>query len=401
MECLKKLLYKILKIFEFKTLTKSNTFKLNKSFHKYPINYHVSLKDFKIIKQIGKGSFGKVYLVYSKNFNQYFAMKVLNKKFISSEEQEEHTKTERIILEKIHNPFVISLKFSFQTERNLFLITDFVNGGEIYYLLQEKGKFSEELTKFYICELIIALLYLHKQKIIYRDLKPENILINEDGHIKLCDFGLSKKLNPYSVSLSGFSHTEIKNTYSNNTKAYTLCGTKDYLAPEVVVGKGYDKNVDWWSLGVIMYEMLTGMLPFTEENNNINNVNIEKYKKTIFKHSALNNINYDLICKLLQLNPKKRLSDDKIKEHIYFNDVNWDLVYNKQINPPFIPKTKYEFDTLDSDPMFTSINSYNFHEGNSDDENSNNSNHINKNKIEMTEFYYFNFDYINDNYKEK
>ena len=404
MECLKKLFNKILKVFKIKTIIKSNTFPLNKSFHnyKYPINYKISLKDFKIIKQIGKGSFGKVYLVYSKNLNEYFAMKVLNKKFISLEDQEEHTKTERFILEKINNPFIISLKFSFQTQKNLFLITDFINGGEIYHLLQEKGKFSEELTKFYICELIIALKHLHKNKIIYRDLKPENILINEDGHIKLCDFGLSKILNPYSISLSAFSYSEIKNTYKNNTKAFTLCGTKDYLAPEVVVGKGYDKNVDWWSLGILMYEMLTGILPFTEENKNSNKINIQKYNNKIFKHSALNNDNYDLICKLLQLNPKKRLSDDKIKHHVYFRDVNWDLVYNKKIKPPFIPIIKNEFDISNFDPMFTDINSYAFDEENEYDNNNrnNNSNSLDKKKIEMQEFDYYNFDYINNKYIE-
>ena len=401
MKCLKKLFNKILKVFKIKTLIKSNTFSANKSFHnnKYPINYKVSLKDFKIIKQIGKGTFGKVYLVYSKYFNQYFAMKVLNKKFISLEEQEEHTKTERLILEKINNPFIISLKFSFQTQKNLFLITDFINGGEICHLLQEKGKFSEELTKFYICELIIALKHLHKNKIIYRDLKPENILINEDGHIKLCDFGLSKILNPYPVSLSAFSYSEIKNTYKFNTKAFTLCGTKDYIAPEVVVGKGYDKNVDWWSLGILMYEMLTGILPFTEENKNNNKINIEKFNNKIFKHCALNNDNYDLICKLLQLNPNKRLSDDTIKKHVYFKDVNWDMVYNKKIKPPFVPIINNEFDISNFDPMFTDINNYAFdEENNGDDNNISNSSDIKK--IEMKEFDYYNFDYINKNYIE-
>ena len=145
--------------------------------------------------------------------------------------------------------------------------------------------------------------------------------------------------------------------------------------------------------------MLTGILPFTEENKNNNKINIEKFNNKIFKHCALNNDNYDLICKLLQLNPNKRLSDDTIKKHVYFKDVNWDMVYNKKIKPPFVPIINNEFDISNFDPMFTDINNYAFDEENIGDDN-NISNSSDVKKIEMKEFDYYNFDYINKNYIE-
>ena len=209
-------------------------------------NHIYTIEDFIKIKTLGKGSFGKVLLVKNKYTEKYYAMKILNKEFLKKEKQINHTKTEREILEKINHPFIISLKYAFQTKNNLYMLTDFMIGGEIYYLLQKKGNFTEKQTKFYICELVLAIGFLHKNQIIYRDLKPENILLDKDGHIKLVDFGLSKILNnERAVSISGTSISEI-NYY---IKAYTLCGTKDYLAPEILKGKGYEKVVDWFSLG--------------------------------------------------------------------------------------------------------------------------------------------------------
>ena len=209
------------------------------------------------------------------------------------------------------------------------MLTDFMIGGEIYYLLQKKGNFTEKQTKFYICELVLAIGCLHKNQIIYRDLKPENILLDKDGHIKLVDFGLSKILNnERSISISGSSINEI-NYY---IKAYTLCGTKDYLAPEILKGKGYEKVVDWFSLGSVMYEMLTGFPPFKEKNKNLN---IQIYNREIYHHKKISDLTFDLIKKLLIIKPEKRLGYNfdlkEIQSHPYFNDVNWDFVYQKKI----------------------------------------------------------------------
>ena len=186
-------------------------------------NHKYKIEDFIKIKALGKGSFGKVLLVKNKYTEKYYAMKILNKEFLKKEKQITHTITEREILEKINHPFIIKLKYAFQTKNNLYMLTDFMIGGEIYYLLQKKGNFTGKQTKFYICELVLAIGFLHKNQIIYRDLKPENILLDKDGHIKLVDFGLSKILNnERSISISGSSINEI-NYY---IKAYTLCGKK-------------------------------------------------------------------------------------------------------------------------------------------------------------------------------
>ena len=291
-------------------------------------NHVYTLKDFIIIKTLGKGSFGKVLLVKDKLKNKYYAMKILNKEFLKKEKQINHTKMEREILEKINHPFIISLEFAFETKNNLYMLTDFMIGGEIFYLLQKKGYFSEKQTKFYVCELVLALGFLHSHHIIYRDLKPENILLDKDGHIKLIDFGLSKILNfERTVSISGTSTQEL-NYY---IKAYTLCGTKDYLAPEILKGKGYEKVVDWFSLGSVMYEMLAGFPPFKEKNKNLN---FQIYNREIYHHKRINDITFDFIKKLLVIKPEKRLGYNfdvkEIQNHPYFNDVNWDDVYKKK-----------------------------------------------------------------------
>ena len=317
-------------------------------------NHKYNLEDFIKIKTLGKGSFGKVLLVKNKYTNEHYAMKILNKDFLKKEKQINHTKTEREILEKINHPFIIKLKYAFQTKNNLYMLTDFMIGGEIYYLLQKKGNFTEKQTKFYICELVLAIGCLHKNQIIYRDLKPENILLDKDGHIKLVDFGLSKILNnERSISISGSSINEI-NYY---IKAYTLCGTKDYLAPEILKGKGYEKVVDWFSLGSVMYEMLTGFPPFKEKNKNLN---IQIYNREIYHHKKISDLTFDLIKKLLIIKPEKRLGYNfdlkEIQSHPYFNDVNWDFVYQKKIEPPFKPYFNNFEDVGNFDPMFTDEN---------------------------------------------
>ena len=157
--------------------------------------YQIKESDFEKLKLLGKGSFGKVYLIREKKTKKLYAMKILSKEYIKEKNEEEHTKRERELLSELNNPFIIKLYYAFQNERNLFLISDFIQGGDLFFHLRRERFFSNEKSQFYICELILALEYLHKKNMIYRDLKPENILIDKTGHIKLTDFGLSKILD--------------------------------------------------------------------------------------------------------------------------------------------------------------------------------------------------------------
>ena len=297
------------------------------------LNYN----DFESLKLLGTGSFGRVLLVRYKSNNQLYAMKILHKSHIKLTQQEEHTKTERDLMVKIDSPFLLNIKFAFQDETKLYLVSDFMQGGDMFYHLHFENKFPEKKAKFYLIEIILGLEYLHKNNMIYRDLKPENILMDSEGHIKLSDFGLSKVLE------------------NNTEKAFTLCGTPQYLAPEIMKEKGYDKNVDWWSLGCFFYEMLTGFLPFYIPKDHLN----EKiYQTEIRFPPAINPLAIKFIKELLVVDPKQRLGSgdngiDNIKSHEYFKDIDWNKYFNKEIKPPFVPKLDNEEDLKYFDKMFT------------------------------------------------
>ncbi len=511
-----------------------------------------NLKDFKIIRLLGQGSFGRVYLVEYLKDNKLFAMKVLSKEKIYLSRQVKHTKNEREILEKLNNPFIVKLYFAFQSERKLYLVTEFVQGGELFQQIKSNIRLREKNTKFYSCEIIIALEYMHKKGIIYRDLKPENILIDKEGHVKLTDFGLSKTFdsnnrqkdsfkkdilvknnfdihdintnknciknnihsennifintNPFDSnnnitkkdSLKNFSSSEekkflenlnkinkVQNTQNSNTfkickegistcnfskfsaekniknnhnqyqknddisriesnlylndymknkninqyiiennnesidnlkienikldfpikkvdgnfsnkcsssqnyeKTYTICGTPEYLAPEILTREGYDKSVDWWSLGILIFEMLVGKNNFRKIFRCINQNNIFFQKR--FSHNNYNNpyinklnqgmprkidsyqlINFSefnisknaesLIKSLLQENPNVRLGQgekdsESIKDHPFFEGINWDDIYKKKFTPEFIPDLSSDFDLKYFDKFFTEQN---------------------------------------------
>lgn len=286
--------------------------------------HKISIDDFEIIELIGKGSFGVVYLVKKKSSNKYYAMKKLEKSKIKDQKQKNHTKTERKILETFKHPFIVHLYYAFQNDTDLFLITQFVEGGELFQYLRKEGAFSEERARFYIIEVIIALHYLHEQNCIYRDLKPENILLDKTGHIKLTDFGLSKIL------------------IDKEQKAYTICGTPAYLAPEILTEEGYDQAVDWWSLGVVLYELLSGNTPF--DFSVYPKISVDVYKSPILLHSYFSKNARDLIKKLLNFTPSKRIRFKEIIKHPFFKGVNWDDYLNLKIVPPFIPSIKNEKD---------------------------------------------------------
>ncbi|KAJ3191699.1 hypothetical protein HK101_007493 [Irineochytrium annulatum] len=294
--------------------------------------------DFELLKVVGKGSFGKVLQVRKRDTGRIYAMKVLVKKDIVDRQEIAHTLSERNVLIQATSPFLVGLKFSFQTPEKLYLVLDYMNGGELFYHLQKETAFSEDRAKFYTCELICALQHLHKYNIVYRDLKPENILLDSNGHISLTDFGLCKEN-------LGFNET-----------TNTFCGTAEYLAPEVLTGQGYGKSVDWWSLGILFYEMTTGLPPFYSENVNL------MYKKILHNEllfpPGFSEKAQDLVRGLLERVPMKRLGggpDDaeEIRKHPYFSDIDWEKLLKKNVKPPFKPKVESEMDTSNFDPVFT------------------------------------------------
>ncbi|KAJ3374877.1 AGC/AKT protein kinase [Allomyces macrogynus ATCC 38327] len=298
----------------------------------------LSAADFDLLKVVGKGSFGKVLQVRKKDTGRIYAMKILNKKDIIARQEVAHTLSERNVLVQANSPFLVGLKFSFQTADKLYLVLDYMNGGELFYHLQNEQVFSEHRAKFYTAELVLALEHLHRHGIVYRDLKPENVLLDSTGHVALTDFGLCKE-----------------NLYDATTN--TFCGTAEYLAPEVLQGTGYGRAVDWWSLGILLYEMTAGIPPFYSDNTNL------MYNKILFEEiqfpPGFSPEAQSLIRALLERDPRGRLGSgaddaDAIKAHPFFADIDWHQLRKKQIRPPFKPHVESETDTSNFDPAFTS-----------------------------------------------
>ncbi|KAL8763755.1 MAG: hypothetical protein Q9184_000547 [Pyrenodesmia sp. 2 TL-2023] len=303
---------------------------------------HFGPEDFQILKLIGKGTFGQVYLVRKKDTQRLYAMKVLSKKVIVQKKEVAHTLGERNILVRTamaESPFIVGLKFSFQTTTDLYLVTSYMSGGELFWHLQKAGRFNEGRAKFYIAELILALQHLHKYDIVYRDLKPENILLDANGHIALCDFGLSK---------ANLTKDDTTNTF---------CGTTEYLAPEVLLDEaGYTTMVDFWSLGVLVFEMCCGWSPFYADDTQQMYKNIA-FGKVRFPKDALSNEGRNFVKGLLNRNPKHRLGAindaEDLKAHPFFADMDWVALANKTIVPPFKPQLTSVLDTSNFDPEFT------------------------------------------------
>lgn len=303
---------------------------------------HYGPEDFDVLRLIGKGTFGQVYQVRKKDTDRIYAMKVLSKKVIVQKKEVAHTLGERNILVRTattDSPFIVGLKFSFQTPTDLYLVTDYMSGGELFWHLQKEGRFKEDRAKFYIAELILALEHLHNHDIVYRDLKPENILLDANGHIALCDFGLSKA------------------NLAANATTNTFCGTTEYLAPEVLLDdQGYTKMVDFWSLGVLVFEMCCGWSPFYAEDTQQMYKNIA-FGKVRFPRDALSLEGRNFVKGLLNRNPKHRLGathDAKeLREHPFFHDIDWVELQRKNVVPPFKPKLSSETDTSNFDPEFT------------------------------------------------
>jgi protein-serine/threonine kinase len=300
-------------------------------------------EDFEVLRLLGKGTFGQVFQVAKIESGRIYAMKVLSKKVIVKKKEIAHTIGERNILVRTsaaQSPFIVGLKFSFQTPTDLYLVTDYMSGGELFWHLQKEGRFAEDRAKFYIAELVLALEHLHDNDIVYRDLKPENILLDANGHIALCDFGLSKA------------------NLNNDGTTNTFCGTTEYLAPEVLLDEtGYTKMVDFWSLGVLIFEMCCGWSPFYADNTQQMYKNIA-FGKVRFPKEVLSPEGRSFVKGLLNRNPKHRLgaTNDarELRAHPFFNDIDWDLLRSKSIPPPFKPHLTSETDTSNFDPEFTS-----------------------------------------------
>ena len=306
----------------------------------HPINVKVSYDDFEPLKLLGRGSFGEVLLVRLNANKKVYAMKILDKKLLKIKKQQNHTKTERDLMVKINSPFIVNIKSAFQDENNLYLVSEFMQGGDMFFHMHDGSIiiFNNEKTKFYMIELVLGLEFLHKNNMVYRDLKPENILLDSKGHIKLTDFGLSKILE------------------DEDDKAFTICGTPQYLAPEVLLKQGYDKAVDWWSLGCVMYEMLVGRLPFPIKRGV--RLSMKLYERKIDFPKGIHKDAKDLIRKLLVVDPEQRLGSgpdgsDKIKNHPFFKGIDWNLAQAKKLKPPFIPKLKTDTDLKYFDNIFT------------------------------------------------
>ena len=304
------------------------------------LNVKVTYNDFEPIKLLGRGSFGEVILVRLKANKKVYAMKILSKSLLKIKKQQIHTKTERDLMVKINCPFIVNIKSAFQDNSKLYIVSEFMQGGDMFYHLHD-GQiviFNNEKTKFYILELVLAIEFLHKNNMVYRDLKPENILLDSKGHVKLTDFGLSKILE------------------DEDDKAYTICGTPQYLAPEVLLKKGYDKVVDWWSLGCVMFEMLSGRLPFPIKRGI--KLSPKLYEKDVDFPRSITKEAKDLIQRLLVVDPMKRLGQglngsEDIKNHPFFKGVNWIDAWKKKLKPPFVPKLKNDIDLKYFDTMFT------------------------------------------------
>uniref|UniRef100_A0A2I3M265 non-specific serine/threonine protein kinase n=1 Tax=Papio anubis TaxID=9555 RepID=A0A2I3M265_PAPAN len=295
---------------------------------------------FELLKVLGQGSYGKVFLVRKvkgSDAGQLYAMKVLKKATLKVRDRV-RSKMERDILAEVNHPFIVKLHYAFQTEGKLYLILDFLRGGDLFTRLSKEVMFTEEDVKFYLAELALALDHLHGLGIIYRDLKPENILLDEEGHIKITDFGLSKE------------------AIDHDKRAYSFCGTIEYMAPEVVNRRGHTQSADWWSFGVLMFEMLTGSLPFQGKDRKETMALILKAK--LGMPQFLSGEAQSLLRALFKRNPCNRLGAgidgvEEIKRHPFFVTIDWNKLFRKEIKPPFKPAVGRPEDTFHFDPEFT------------------------------------------------
>ena len=282
----------------------------------------IKLSDYEMGETLGTGSFGRVKIAKNKKTGEYIAMKIMKKIEILKSKQADHIANEIKILSMINHPFVITFGGFTQDDRNLYLDLELINGGELFTYLRGVGQFPLEQAKFYICQIICIFDYLHNKDIIYRDLKPENILIHKSGYLKLTDFGFAKIVEG---------------------RTYTLCGTPEYLAPEIILNKGHGKPVDWWTTGILLYEMIAGIDPFSDDDPMMVYQKILKGK--IKFPSGFDSNAKSIIKHLLDADLTKRYGNLKngvkdITGHRFFKGFEWDKLLKKELTPPYVPTVK-------------------------------------------------------------
>ena len=324
-----------------------------------------SIQDFTPLRVIGKGSFGKVFLARptsAVSSTEVYAMKVLSKAEVVRRHQVEHTKTERRILAEVSHPYILSLRFAFQTSSKLYLVTDYCPGGELFFHLKKVKSFVEGTMRFYAAQISLALVYLHQRGIIYRDLKPENILLDRDGNCKLADFGLSKIIdNRVFGELPETQHPPPSE--SQIVAALTFCGTPEYLSPEMLIhrqrGIGYGHEIDMWALGVVCFELLTGWPPFFDKDFGRMCEKILS-RPLPAKMRNFTNSTQKFIAGLLNRDPSRRLGCAKggrgareLRDHIFFTEIDWDAMDRALVTPPFVPNTE---DTRNFDKDLAKMN---------------------------------------------
>lgn len=296
-------------------------------------------EDFELIKTLGTGTFARVWLVRLRDArdgdeNTVFALKILRKVDVIRLKQVEHVRNERNVLAKVAgHPFITTMVASFQSLDSLYMVLDYCPGGEVFSYLRRARRFNEPTSQFYAAEIVLILEFLHEREgVAYRDLKPENILIDAEGHLKLVDFGFAKKVE--------------------NRETYTLCGTPEYLAPEVIRNTGHGTAVDWWAFGILVYEFLVGQPPFWDQNP------MKIYEQIVEGRvrfpSAMSPDARDLISGLCTVDTSKRLGNisggaQRVKSHPWFAKIDWEKLYNREVNGPIVPHLRGPADTRNFD----------------------------------------------------
>uniref|UniRef100_A0A7N6F7N8 Protein kinase C n=1 Tax=Anabas testudineus TaxID=64144 RepID=A0A7N6F7N8_ANATE len=293
-----------------------------------------TIDDFILHKMLGKGSFGKVFLAELKKSGQFFAVKALKKDVVLMDDDVECTMVERRVLSLAwENPFLTHLYCTFQTKENLFFVMEYLNGGDLMFHIQSCHKFDSHRATFYAAEIICGLQFLHSKGIIYRDLKLDNVLLDSEGHIKIADFGMCKE------------------NMQDESRTSTFCGTPDYIAPEILLGQKYNSSVDWWSFGVLLYEMLIGQSPFhgRDEEELFQSIRTDNpvYPRWLTKDAK------DILVKLFVREPEERLGvKGNIRQHKFFSNTDWDALEQRQVPAPFKPTITSPSDCSNFDKEF-------------------------------------------------
>ncbi|CAI5455394.1 unnamed protein product [Caenorhabditis angaria] len=292
-----------------------------------PTRESFSLQQLERLVTIGKGTFGRVELARDKISGAHYALKVLNIHKVVEMRQTEHVHNEKKVLMRLKHPFIVKMYANEKDKNFLYMIMEYVPGGELFSYLRASRSFSNSMARFYASEIVCALEYIHSLGIVYRDLKPENLMLSKEGHIKMADFGFAKELRD---------------------RTYTICGTPDYLAPESLARTGHNKGVDWWALGILIYEMMVGKPPFRGKTT-------KEIYEAIIDHKlkfprSFNLAAKDLVKKLLEVDRTQRIGCMKngtqdVKDHKWFEKVVWDDTLHLRVEPPIVPTLYHSGDT--------------------------------------------------------